>query len=716
MAGLRKPAFSARAFGALAGSGKRLANFIRNDLAHPRRALGGALRWIKTYRADTPPRHKVLNGCVVVFGSAIAAGGFISLQNYSGVQAQKEFQRPGKEVASFLINSIERHVSLLNEAQIQFRTKKGPPSRWTFYNFAEKALPHHQGIQALEWIPRVPTGKRAAYEKRAVKDGLYKFRIVGPNGTQSPVKGTGGEHFPIYYVEPFAGNESALGYDLATDPVALDILRRARDLGGPVAGDLTAAEGGDGKANVVVVTLPVYRSDILPFTVEERRKELRGFIRGVLDFERLMQASRSNLVMPSGFRVFLYSHGKSGEPRLRYRNDPRGLTAAPSPFPKADEAGDIHVSAKFALAGQQWTMVLRPETNWLTKNVSGTAGAFVAFTLLLTALLLLHLVVTQTRTRAIEQTVAERTASLRSEIAQRTQIEKQLRAAKEEAESANLAKSEFLAVMSHELRTPLNAVIGFAEMMTNELYGKLGHENYRQYSSFIRDSADHLLSLINDILDLSKIDAERYELSKEVVSVAEVWRSVHDMLREWVSTAQLDLKCDLDDSPIRILADARALRQILLNLMSNAIKFTPEGGVITVSAEIDAKGNCVLWVRDSGIGISDDDLAAVFEPFRQVDSSVARKHEGTGLGLPLTQRLTELHGAKLEVDSKLGRGTTVSIVFGPDSVVAEDADRPGDSEKPDAKPKSKKRAPPRKRKRRAAGDGAKHEELIYATR
>ena len=696
------------------GCCKKIGALARHDLANPRRLIAGAQGSTRTYWAETPPRHKVLNGFVIVFGSAIAAGGFLSLQNYSGVQAQKEFQRPGKEVASFLINSIERHVSLLNETRIQFRSKKGAPSRWTFFNFAEKALPHHPGIQSLAWIPQVPPKQRVKYEKRAVKDGLYKFRILGPNGTQSPIKGNGGVHFPIYYIEPFSGNEAALGYDLATDPVALDVLRRARDLGGPVTSDLKAVDAGNGEKSGIVITIPVYRSEILPFTVEERRKDLTGFIRGVLRFDLLLDAYRSNLVMPTGFRVFLYSHGKNGEPRLRYENDQKRLGVPPPSFPKADEAADIHVSAKFGLAGQQWTMVLRPQSNWLANNVSGTAGAFVGFTLLLTALLLLHLVVTQARTRAIEQTVAERTASLRSEITQRTQIEKELRAAKEEAESANLAKSEFLAVMSHELRTPLNAVIGFAEMMTNELYGKLGHENYRQYSSFIRDSADHLLSLINDILDLSKIDADRYELRKEEVNLADVWGSVHDMLREWVAGSDLKLECDLDSSPYRILADARALRQILLNLLSNAIKFTPEGGAITVSSEVDRDGNFVLSVQDSGIGISDEDLAAVFEPFRQLDSSVAREHEGTGLGLPLTQRLTELHGARLEIDSTPGKGTTVKVIFTPDSVVlaeeAPAATRPEPKKKRTTTAKSKSEAAPQRRKRQTRARGAKNEE------
>ena len=253
------------------------------------------------------------------------------------------------------------------------------------------------------------------------------------------------------------------------------------------------------------------------------------------------------------------------------------------------------------------------------------------------------------------------------DITDRRRAEAELRQAAEAAELANRSKTEFLANMSHELRTPLNAVIGFAEVMENEMLGPLA-ERYRDYVADIRQSGRHLLELINDILDISKIEAGRLELHEEVLDVQGVTENALRLLRERAQSAQVELINEIPASRIYLYADERRVKQILVNLTANAVKFSNPGGQVTISGRRDSDG-LILQVADQGIGMSPEDVPKALRPFGQIDSGLARKHEGTGLGLPLVERLATLHGGSLEIDSAPGAGTTVTVRFPPSTVV-----------------------------------------------
>jgi signal transduction histidine kinase len=231
------------------------------------------------------------------------------------------------------------------------------------------------------------------------------------------------------------------------------------------------------------------------------------------------------------------------------------------------------------------------------------------------------------------------------------------------ADSANAAKSLFLAAMSHELRTPLNAVIGFSEMLRIEAFGPLGHERYRGYADDIHASGAHLLGLINDVLDISRIDSGNVELDETKFETLNLVDGVVRMMLPHAAKAQVRLDFRVAPGLPRLLADRRRLRQVLINLVANAIKFTPPGGQIVIVAEAEPGGGLRVLVKDTGIGIAAGDIPKAFERFRQVDASIARKYEGAGLGLPLARDLVELHGGSLALESTPGAGTTATILL-----------------------------------------------------
>jgi two-component system, cell cycle sensor histidine kinase PleC len=242
--------------------------------------------------------------------------------------------------------------------------------------------------------------------------------------------------------------------------------------------------------------------------------------------------------------------------------------------------------------------------------------------------------------------------------------------ARHRAEAANVAKSRFLAQMSHELRTPLNAILGFSEVMKSEIFGAHAVPVYREYSADIHNSGVHLLNLINEILDLSRIEAGRYELNEEAVSLVHVVGDCHHLLKLRATNRGITIHEVFEQGMPRIWGDERAVRQIVLNLLSNSIKFTPQGGEIWLKVGWTASGGQYLTVKDTGSGIAESEIPIVLASFGQGSNSIKSAEQGAGLGLPIAKSLIDMHGGTFTLKSKIRIGTDVIVTFPPERVMS----------------------------------------------
>ncbi len=352
-------------------------------------------------------------------------------------------------------------------------------------------------------------------------------------------------------------------------------------------------------------------------------------------------------------------------------------------FKRLDDHGrDISASANMALMGAQFDFanqeleIQQLKTGQLERDIHLAEARARQQRLVLYAVLVLSLVVTSSITigyvslrrhrneiRATNINLQEMVGLLNIEIERRHETEADLRKAKEQAESANHAKSQFLANMSHELRTPLNAIIGFAEIIAKEILGSNGKPEYKDYANDIHISGKHLLSMLNDVLDMSRIDAGSVDIDECDLDLHSL---VAESLRAFEEEASLSnkvLSLSSDDPDLVVKADERMVRQVLTNLLSNAMKFTNPNGTIGVHVEIIHDGGVAIVVQDDGVGIPADKLSTILEPFSQAEDSYSRSQGGIGLGLPIARSLVEIHGGSLKIESVFGEGTQARILF-----------------------------------------------------
>ena len=631
---------------------------------------------------------------VLVAGSAISIGGYMASRQYLERADQQEFDREAEHHFKVVKNAVDQHLEAVRTTAQFFSAGEIEVDRWSFFEFTVGDLPDvpglkpfpgvqsFPGIESLQWIPNVPHDKRMAHEERAQSDGLFGFSISERGSGTGLVKAAERPaYLPVYYAEPTEPYEALLGFDMATIPAVLESLERARDDAALTVTQEIPIQVGDEIRRTVLAIEPVYRGRSVPASVDGRQSALKGFVVGMINPARIVDTTVRLYTTPAWLDMYLYDDSARTDGGLLHFRPSQLRRSQSWPVTLGELKRGRHRSVPHKVGNHNWSIVVAPVPGRVNFETHGTPYGVAAFGVVLTLILSNYFVAQRYRRRLIEEKVAERTSelsaanrSLASEVQERKRVARALHNAKEEAEIANHAKSGFLAMISHELRTPLNAIIGFSEILSEQMFGPLGHKKYSGYVKDIRNSGQHLLGLINNILDLTKVEANEFNLRRQTMNLAEAIDDVLRLFDGQASAAAQLIELDLEKPLPALHADPGAIRQILINLVSNALKFTPDGGLIVLSAKLADDGRLTISVSDNGIGIPKEHIDGVFQPFSQVDSSLARKYEGTGLGLPLTKSLVQLHGGTIHIESVPRHGTTVYVTFEKDMIVSQGDD------------------------------------------
>jgi signal transduction histidine kinase len=595
----------------------------------------------------------------VICGIVVSIGGFAIVHQYQRNAEERAFAAEAARQVDAFGEGIKRYADAVN-AVATFVTASDRIDRWEFLRFADLTLHRYSGFSALAWVPRVAQHDRQAFEASVQRDGLFGLTIQ-ETSTDGALRTAAKrlEYLPIAYLVPFDANEEALSYDLGSEPRYRRALDAAGDFGRLLATDPLPLPRTHQTGTAVWLVLPLYARNSDTSDLLERRRALIGFAIGVLRIDAFVR----DVLAADSAGMTLSVFDATGATKT-------DLYGSGGVSPTAEVAHKLTITKELEVAGRRWSLVATARTDHAWRPVDLLPWSVALVASLLTGLLAQHLAHSVVRRRTIERVVRQRTAelsdrnvALHMEVAQREQTEVALRTAKEQAESANRAKSEFLAAVSHELRTPLNAIIGFSALLSGESGFKPSAEKSQGYAVDIHRSGTHLLSLINDILDLSKAEVGRVDINDALVNLEDVISGSLAIVRARADAAGIELVANVPADLPQLYADERKLNQVLLNLLSNAIKFTPDGGTVAVAAIANDDGDLMVSVADTGIGIAAADIERVFEPFVQLDSSLARKYEGTGLGLALSRRWVHLHGGSLVLKSELGRGTTAEMRF-----------------------------------------------------
>ena len=544
---------------------------------------------------------------------------------------------------SELSGSLDQALDPLYSIKALFETQPDVP-REIFSSLIRPWLDRVPSVQALEWVPRVTESQRFFFETLAQEDGLEGFHFKEKSGDIMVPAGNRDIHYPVYYVVPLEGNEAALGFDLASSEARWRAMNQAiqRDQVS-ISEPISLVQGDIGEQAVLV---------FLPVTRKEDGRNL-GFALGVYRLNALISSVYESARLPKDLVVHVVDFSAPLDRQLLFSTAPRDFELHHG-SPDHDSHTESQLRYQLHFGGRNWTISFEAPhgAHGLTWNWQPWA-IFVVGSILSGALSLYLMSLTRTEER-IALLVRQRTQAMHE-----AQLETE--AALHQAQQASQAKSEFLAHMSHELRSPLNSILGYAELTLNDkdIHGL--PDRARDYVSTIISSGKHLLDLIGDVLDLSKVEAGQLVLEQVSFNLKSLVEEQISMLvlpaRENNNSVELDLPEDLHEW---VIGDPVRLRQILTNFLSNALKFTRNGSIHLILRRQDEDENQILLrfiILDTGIGISPEKQENLFDAFTQADMSTTREYGGTGLGLAINKRLVSTMGGKIGLHSKPGEGS-----------------------------------------------------------
>jgi signal transduction histidine kinase len=641
---------------------------------------------------------------VGVLGVSISVAGFIATRNNVQSRVQQEFETPAANYTAIVTKAIDRYLEVINSVGA-FMVASKKVDRWEFFSLVEKSLPRYPGIQALEWVPRVPAEKRQHYEKLARADGLYGFQISEQDAEGNLVAaGARDEYFPVFYVEPFEGNQAVLGFDLSSSAKGREALSLARDTGQMVATQRADLRHDAGRRGGLLTVLPIYASGAVPGSIDERRENLAGFVLGVFRIGDMIEAALRDLPTPAGLDIYLYDDAVStSEDNLLHYHPSLLRPDRAQAKPAAGVHDGLFSSTPYDVAGRQWSIVVKPVAGYFSGGATWVPWNVAAVGLFLTALLLQYMAASRNRTRVIERSVAERTAELvEANVALESEMQERARAEAErmelERELLQIQKMESLGTLAggiaHEINTPVQYV-GENLRFLQESFLDLG--NVLQHYESLVEAAAREAALSQAVADATATAeaADMAFLRKEIPAsidqslegierISEIVKAIKEFSHpdakektaidinhaiettitvarnQWKYVAELET--DFDDTLPHVPCLPGELNQVILNLIVNAAHAiedvgSDEKGRITVSTR-KFDDRVEIRVRDTGVGIPLENREKIFDPF----FTTKQPGKGTGQGLAISHTIiTKKHGGTVSLNSEVGKGSTFII-------------------------------------------------------
>jgi len=654
-------------------------------------------------RANFFLRGHLPTAMVLMLGVLISGTAFLLTSNFYQNRSQQAFDRPAAHYTAIFSQAIDRYLEVINSVGT-FMTASNEVDRWEFFALVGKSLPRFPGIRALVWIPRVPAEKRGDYEKQGQKDGLYGFGFTEKDtlGNIVPARERD-EYYPVYYVEPFEGNQTVLGFDLASSPDGRRILDRARDTGQMIAAQQVALVQAEDDQAAFLTVLPIYDSKTEPATIADRRKALVGFVLGVFRFSDMIEVALRNFASADALEVYLYDAAASPEERLIFFHPSPLRRDSATPLPENQVYEGPYSSTAYDVAGREWSIVVKPAPGYFVNDANLVSWSVVAVGLLLTALLLQYLLSSASRTRVIEQSVAQRTAELlESNEALEAEIQERKRAERDrvalERELAQIQKMESLGTLAggiaHEINSPVQYVgenLGFLRESVAGLsrvlkkYGILAEaaqtagvlsDEVAEVASateaadleFLRQempaSIDQSLEGIERISEIVRAIREFSHPDAKEMTAIDINHAIATTLT--VANNQIkyvaDVETDLDPSLPPVSCLPGELNQVILNLLVNAAHAIEETasdrrGRITLTTR-NLGDRVEIRIGDTGTGIPEAIRKKIFDPF----FTTKEPGKGTGQGLAISHTIiTKKHGGTINVESEPGKGATFII-------------------------------------------------------